>query len=205
MGQLVVVVVGFAVGGALIALYFLPSIVASRRHNPKYERILIFNFLLGWTLIGWVLALAWARRESQPPFANVSDPVSAVDRSKVDRKIVDLLETDESFITASIFSPKSLLASGLSGNVGPQIRLCLTDRRVLMLSVKSKGEELLRSIPLSEIVAAKNTSRQGFGSPTLVFRTRDGTTTRLESGPYRLKKAETLASMLEAMVSNTDV
>jgi hypothetical protein len=64
--QLIVVVVGFSVGGALIALYFLPAYVAKRRHHPKYEQILLFNFLLGWTVVGWVVALVWSRGRLEP-------------------------------------------------------------------------------------------------------------------------------------------
>ncbi len=43
---------------ALGALYFLPAIVGSKKRN--YNAILILNLLLGWTLIGWVIALVWA-------------------------------------------------------------------------------------------------------------------------------------------------
>ena len=39
-------------------LYFLPAIVGSNKRN--YNAILILNLLLGWTLIGWVIALVWA-------------------------------------------------------------------------------------------------------------------------------------------------
>jgi len=36
--QLVIVAVVLAVGGAVIALYFLPSILANRRQDPKSAR-----------------------------------------------------------------------------------------------------------------------------------------------------------------------
>lgn len=42
--------------GSLI--YFLPSIVAANRKNNG--GVLVINLFLGWTLIGWVVALAWA-------------------------------------------------------------------------------------------------------------------------------------------------
>jgi hypothetical protein len=41
-------------------LYFLPGIVAHRNDHPYKEGILILNFFLGWSLIGWVAALVWA-------------------------------------------------------------------------------------------------------------------------------------------------
>jgi len=42
-----------------LALYFLPTIIAmSRKHRQKFP-IMIVNIFTGWTLIGWVVALAW--------------------------------------------------------------------------------------------------------------------------------------------------
>jgi hypothetical protein len=41
-------------------LYFLPTLVAVVRE--KYDKVSIFllNFFLGWSLIGWIVALVWA-------------------------------------------------------------------------------------------------------------------------------------------------
>ena len=40
--------------------YFLPAVVAySRRHHNRLA-ILALNFLLGWTFLGWVIALVWS-------------------------------------------------------------------------------------------------------------------------------------------------
>ena len=44
----------------LVALYFIPSIVASKRDHPQSLAIVALNLLLGWTFIGWVAALVWA-------------------------------------------------------------------------------------------------------------------------------------------------
>ncbi len=44
----------------LTVLYFLPSIIAIVRGHPQVGPILVINFLLGWTLIAWVLVLAWS-------------------------------------------------------------------------------------------------------------------------------------------------
>ena len=41
-------------------LYFLPAIIAKARKNPSTTGIFILNLFLGWTLIGWIGALAWA-------------------------------------------------------------------------------------------------------------------------------------------------
>lgn len=44
----------------ILALYALPSIVAFKRKHKSKMAILIVNLFLGWTLVGWVIALAWS-------------------------------------------------------------------------------------------------------------------------------------------------
>lgn len=51
-----------------ILLYFLPLFVAGNRSVVHFPGIAILNLLLGWTLLGWVVALVWA----------VSSPLDAV-------------------------------------------------------------------------------------------------------------------------------
>lgn len=43
-----------------MVLYFVPAWVANSRKHRNENSILAVNILLGWTLIGWVVALAWA-------------------------------------------------------------------------------------------------------------------------------------------------
>jgi hypothetical protein len=44
----------------LLPASFLPSIIAfGRRHHNRYA-ILALNVLLGWTLVGWAVALVWS-------------------------------------------------------------------------------------------------------------------------------------------------
>jgi len=43
-----------------IALYFLPTIVGISRKKKNLAPIVIINLLLGWTIIGWIVALVWA-------------------------------------------------------------------------------------------------------------------------------------------------
>ena len=42
------------------ALYFVPTIIAVARHHPHALWIGLVNFLLGWTLLGWIAALIWS-------------------------------------------------------------------------------------------------------------------------------------------------
>ena len=46
--------------GCGFVLYFLPTIVAVLREKHDKVAIFMVNFLLGWSLIGWVVALVWA-------------------------------------------------------------------------------------------------------------------------------------------------
>ena len=43
-------------------LYFLPAILA--KDHKDFTSILVLNIFLGWTFIGWVIALVWAFKKS---------------------------------------------------------------------------------------------------------------------------------------------
>ena len=45
---------------SLFVLYFLPLLIAGYRGHDRQISILLLNFLLGWTGIGWVVALMWS-------------------------------------------------------------------------------------------------------------------------------------------------
>ena len=52
-----------------VVVYFLPSIIG---HDKRpFAGIFLLNFLLGWTIIGWICALIWActAEERSPVFA----------------------------------------------------------------------------------------------------------------------------------------
>ena len=49
----------------LAFLYFLPSFAA--RGKPNLASVFTINLLLGWTLIGWVVAMAMAVSKPNPP------------------------------------------------------------------------------------------------------------------------------------------
>ncbi|MGP4114298.1 superinfection immunity protein [Streptomyces sp. 4N509B] len=46
------------------ALYLLPTFVAFGRGVRNAGSVLVVNLFLGWTLVGWVVALAMAARSS---------------------------------------------------------------------------------------------------------------------------------------------
>ena len=50
-----------------IGLYLLPTIQAISRGQPNTTAIIIIvNVALGWTLVGWVVAMVWAVKEPEP-------------------------------------------------------------------------------------------------------------------------------------------
>jgi hypothetical protein len=54
---------GLVLLAAIGCAYFLPSFVASHRKVPNAGSVMVVNALLGWTVIGWAVALAMACRD----------------------------------------------------------------------------------------------------------------------------------------------
>jgi hypothetical protein len=44
----------------LIVLYWLPTLIAIVRQTHSALGVAMLNFFLGWTVVGWFLALFWA-------------------------------------------------------------------------------------------------------------------------------------------------
>lgn len=73
-----------ALGGLFLVLllvvlagaYFLPSVVAFSRHHHQAGAVFAINLLLGWTLIGWAVALAMALSAHRQPPVIVSQYVA---------------------------------------------------------------------------------------------------------------------------------
>lgn len=47
-------------GSFALVLYFVPTIIATKRRHKNIPAIFALNLLLGWALIGWVGALVWS-------------------------------------------------------------------------------------------------------------------------------------------------
>jgi hypothetical protein len=43
-----------------VAVYFLPTIVALIRRHQSSAAIFLLNLLLGWTVVGWLVAAVWS-------------------------------------------------------------------------------------------------------------------------------------------------
>lgn len=59
LGALVLIFVCFM-------LYFMPTMNAKSRKHPNRSSIFLLNLLLGWTLVGWVIALVWSASAIAP-------------------------------------------------------------------------------------------------------------------------------------------
>jgi len=55
-----IVLEGVAVILVGVGVYFAPTVVARARGHNNLAPIVVVNLFLGWTLVGWVIALAWA-------------------------------------------------------------------------------------------------------------------------------------------------
>jgi hypothetical protein len=47
-------------------LYFLPTIIAAIKSKRDTLAIFLLNFFLGWSVIGWIIALIWAAKHEVP-------------------------------------------------------------------------------------------------------------------------------------------
>ncbi len=47
----------------VLILYFIPTAVAYQKKKKNTGAILALNLLLGWTVLGWIIALIWACTE----------------------------------------------------------------------------------------------------------------------------------------------
>jgi hypothetical protein len=53
---------------SLLVFYFVPMADAWDQAHPDAVAISLLNIFLGWTCVGWIAALVWARTESPVDF-----------------------------------------------------------------------------------------------------------------------------------------
>jgi len=51
----------------IFILYLLPTLLAFARDIPRRKAVTLLNIILGWTLIGWIVAFLWATLEATTP------------------------------------------------------------------------------------------------------------------------------------------
>ncbi|AYN26712.1 superinfection immunity protein [Buttiauxella sp. 3AFRM03] len=70
-------------GGAILFVsYFIPSVVAAVRDHKYMGAVMALNILLGWTFLGWVVALVWSmmgkNENNQMTIINNGDAIKIV-------------------------------------------------------------------------------------------------------------------------------
>ena len=50
-----------------VAVYILPTLLAWKRQSSRRWRITLINLLLGWTLVGWIVAMVMTFAYEPPP------------------------------------------------------------------------------------------------------------------------------------------
>ena len=63
----------------VVAFYLIPTIIVVKRHHLQKIPIILINILLGWSLIGWVVALVWACMQSKPRVVHINNESTSTD------------------------------------------------------------------------------------------------------------------------------
>ena len=78
------------------AMYWLPTLIAVVRRTPSALGIAVVNFFMGWTVIGWIVALVWALASSPVPHV-VYVERGPIRITNLDTDAVDELQTGQVF------------------------------------------------------------------------------------------------------------
>jgi hypothetical protein len=60
-----------------VAIYMLPTIIGANRKVVHLGSVVAVNVLLGWTLVGWVVALAMSLRTNPPYYEQMVGPAAS--------------------------------------------------------------------------------------------------------------------------------
>lgn len=72
-GQLV----SFAFFPLFLLLYMLPTYEAWKNQHPNLAAVALVNLFLGWTVLGWVVAIVWAFRKAEPVTVSLRSSVES--------------------------------------------------------------------------------------------------------------------------------
>lgn len=92
----------------LFALYFVPWIIAASRNHHNRSSIAILNLFLGWTFIGWLIALIWSASSVTPVNAgNTVAPTTTPKSSSFADELLKLADLrDKGILTQEEFDAK---------------------------------------------------------------------------------------------------
>jgi uncharacterized membrane protein len=95
--------------GALVFIslfYFIPSIISIYRHKSNGCAIFVLNLFLGWTVIGWIIALVWACIADSKPTV-IQNNIEEKTEKSIQEQIEELAELKEKgLITQEEFEKK---------------------------------------------------------------------------------------------------
>jgi hypothetical protein len=70
----------------IAVVYFIPTVVALARHRPNTISIFFLNLSVGWSIVGWIIALFWAIADAErtgdapPRIVMRDDPISTLEK-----------------------------------------------------------------------------------------------------------------------------
>lgn len=83
---------GFLLLAVAFVVYFLPTFIASKRNHPNGTGIFLLDLFLGWTFIGWLVALIWSVSAIRSAEASAKSPVEATGTVENLEKLASLKE-----------------------------------------------------------------------------------------------------------------
>lgn len=110
--QLLQIIFIFLGLGLALPVYLIPSIIATRKKKNSAGAIIAVNLALGWTFLGYLLALVWAltndKKEQQIVIQSTPTPTPPVAPEKsLEEQLLELRElVDKGLLTEEEYSSK---------------------------------------------------------------------------------------------------
>jgi hypothetical protein len=60
MDEIKAIIIALVISMLLFVLYFLPAFIAKSRKHRNLTGVTLLNLFLGWTFLGWIVALIWS-------------------------------------------------------------------------------------------------------------------------------------------------
>ena len=103
----------------LLPIYFVPSYIAFKKQKLQKTAIVVLNVFLGWTFLGWVVALVWACMEDG---TNAAENRQDYSPEKITKKMIFSMLFIRKSNETKIYGPVSIekITEGLSlGKLSP--------------------------------------------------------------------------------------
>ncbi len=92
-----------------LVIYFYPSFLG--RYKENFTSILLLNLFLGWTLVGWVIALVWATSKDDKTKSDLLK-IQAEQKAALEKLVIDNTQRNSS-IADEIQKLNDLRSKGL--------------------------------------------------------------------------------------------